>query len=375
MVREKDKPRGVTAYDIRRSGRNFWQNLWIGEEREYFIENLSLLLTSGMNIASVVGALRAEMRSSRMQKVIGQLARDIDEGMPLSRALQRTHLLPAHVISLIKIGEESGRLSENLKVVVAEREKDRIFRSKVRSAMMYPILVLTLTVVIGVAVAWFVLPRLATVFAELQVELPVITKALISLGKFLGGYGSIVIPFFFLVLGGAVYLLFISPRTKFVGQVFIMKFPGVRRLIQEVEIARFGYILGTLLEAGLPVVDALSSLEEATTFRAYERLYAHLAVSVGEGNSFERSLRHYPRSKTLIPLPIQQMIAAAERSGHLPETLKKVSEIYEARTETTTKNLVVILEPILLVIVWLGVVAVALAIILPIYSLIGGLNQ
>jgi type II secretory pathway component PulF len=343
-------------------------------EQEYFIDNLGMLFSSGMDIITSLRALRSEMRTKGMQVAIDGIHDDIDAGYSVWKALDNTGLLPEYVISLVRVGEETGRLSENLKVIVKERQKSRSFRSKIHSAMLYPLLVFGLTFVIGVSIAWFVLPRLATVFEQLNIELPLVTEILIGFGSFLGDYGFIVMPFVIIFLVTLMYFLFFYSRTRFIGQVVLFRTPHIRKVIQEVELARLGFVLGTLLNAGVPITYALASLRDATQFHAHQGFYRHLHKSIENGNSFQISFDEYSHSRRFIPLPIQEMIVSAEQSGTLPETLMNVGKIYEEKTEITTKNLAVILEPILLVIVWFGVVGVALAIILPIYSLIGGLN-
>lgn len=349
-------------------------HIGIGKERNYLVENLSMLIAGGMTILSAIDAVVGEMRSRSMKNILATLRDDIESGSPLWKAFEHSGLFREHTISLVRLGEESGKLSDNLKLIAAQEEKDRSLRSKMRSAMMYPIFVMSLTVIIGVAIAWFILPRLATVFAQLRIELPLLTKWLIGAGEFLGEYGLVVFPIFFAVLGLLIFFLFYFPKTRFIGQAMLFSFPGIKQLLQEVELARFGYLLGTLLQAGVPITQALDSLHSATLFPRYKKLYAHLRDSVQEGNSFHKSFGSYKKCSALIPMPIQQLIVTGEQSGNLSDTLLKISATYEARTENTTKNLTVILEPVLLVIVWLGVVAVALAVILPIYNLIGGLN-
>ena len=348
---------------------------FVSEERDYFIENLGMLLGSGMPILSALDAIKTEMRSRSMRRVIDSVAEEIDAGSSLWRALEYTHLVPAYIVSLIRVGEETGRLTENLKVVVIQQQKEREFNSKIRSAMFYPMMVLGVTLVVGIGIAWFILPRLSRVFAELHLQLPWITRALVAVGDFLARWGSFAVPAFLAALFIVLYLLFIFSKTKFIGQGALFFIPGVKKLIREVELGRFGYIFGTLLAAGLPVVDALFALSQATAFPSYQRFYAHLKESIEQGNSFQKGFALYPKARWFIPAPIQQMVISAEQSGHLSETLVKIGEIYEGKTEATTKNLIVILEPVLLVIVWLGVVSVALAVILPIYSLIGGFKR
>lgn len=327
-----------------------------------------------MDIRTALRAVREDMRSKRMQRLVDGLIEETEAGSPLWKSLQSTHLMPPHVVSLVRLGEESGRLSENFNVIVQQQAKDRLFRSKIFSAMMYPAMVLTLTGIIGIGIAWFILPRLATLFDELDIALPGLTRALIFVGKAFGDYGAWLVPASIGLLGAFFYLLFVSKKTKIVGQALLFSTPGVSRLLQEVELARAGFVFGTLLQAGMPIVQVAESLRDATTLERYRRLYHFFAEHLEVGDSFRKIFAFYPKLRKLIPLPIQQLISAAEQSGRLSDTFLAIGATYEARTETTMKNVSVVLEPLLLVIVWLGVVAVALAIILPIYSLIGGFH-
>jgi type IV pilus assembly protein PilC len=343
-------------------------------ERDYFIENIGLLVSSGMSILLAIDAIDEEIHSRRLKRILADVRIAIEAGSPLWKVLAETGLFPEHSISLIRLGEASGNLIENLKIVAIQQEKDRIMRSKLRSAMLYPAFVLSLTVIVGISIAWFILPKLATVFLQLKIKLPLITTILIQIGTFLGKYGQYVIPALIVGILALGYFIFIFPKSRKAGQALLLKVPGVRRLIMEVEIARFGYLLGTLLEAGLPITQALDALAGATEFPQYRKLFNHMRTSVEDGNSLQKSFALYQHSRRLIPMPIQQLIAAGERSGTLAAGLLKISSTYDGKADMTAKNLTVILEPILLVIVWLGVVAVAIAVILPIYSLTGSLN-
>lgn len=353
---------------------SIFANFGLGQEKEYFIEQLSMLLTAGMPVITALSAIKKEIKSGRLKKIIEDVSAGVEAGSSISTALDSVGIFPRSTISLIRIGEQSGRLAENLKVIATQQHKEREFRSKTASAVMYPLFVFSLTVVVGVGIAWFILPRLATVFAQLKIDLPVITRWLINLGTFLGQYGVIVIPALLIVGLLILFFLFVFSKTKFLGQAILFTIGPVSRLLTEVELSRFGSLLGNLLEAGLPVLDSLESLQDASTFYRYKKFYAFLNEKVKEGNSFAKCFDLYKGTNALIPVPIQQLIITSEQSGNLPETFKKIGEMYEAKTETTAKNITTLLEPILLVIVWLGVVAVAVAVILPLYSLIGNLN-
>ena len=144
--------------------------------------------------------------------------------------------------------------------------------------------------------------------------------------------------------------------------------------MRELEIARFGYLMGSLLQAGLPVTRALPLLERAAATPSYKKYYQYLSKKLQEGYSFKQSFAEHTRTAAILPPSVQQIIVAGERSGSLSETLTTVGEIYDEKVDITTRNFEAIIEPLLLVIVWVGVMAVAVAVILPIYSLVGGLG-
>jgi len=345
----------------------------LGKEKDFVVENLAMLLGAGIGISSAIDIVQAGIKSKALKNILGEMKEDIDSGMPLWKSFQASGLLPDNMVFLVKIGEASGRLPENLKIIATQEQKDRSFKSKVTSAMIYPAIVLGLTVTIGFAVAVFVLPKLASVFGNMNMELPVITKILIDMGNFLNANLMMVL----LVAAIIVFVLIIFfsipfTRRKLRDSLFYV--PRIKDLLRQIEVARFGFIFGTLLEAGLPIDESLRSLEQSTDSAKYKKMYLALSEYVSDGNSIEKSLGKIKKSDDLIPNQIQQMVFAGERSGMLSEVLLKIDAIYEDKIDTSTKNLATVLEPIMLVIVWFGVLFIALAVIMPIYGLIGGLN-
>lgn len=339
-----------------------------------FLESLAMQVDAGLDLFSALQSIEKDTPAGVLKVYIARLSEDVDDGNSLWKAFENSHSMPAYVVSLTRIGEEAGTLPENLNAIVKQQNKDNEFRSRVRSAMLYPVFVLILAAVLAVGIASFILPNLSNVFSRLNIELPLMTQWLISAGLFFDAYGAVVIPAGIIVIIFSFFFTFLFGPTKFIGQWMLFHTPGIHKLIQQIEVGRMGYVLGTLLHAGLPIVEAINSLADTTTFRMYQKLYRTFAHSIDEGHSFQETFAEVRKTRKLLPATIQQMVAAGERSGKLADILKKVGLRYEAKTENTTKNLSVILEPILLVVVWLGVVFVALAIILPVYSLVGQLN-
>lgn len=226
-----------------------------------------------------------------------------------------------------------------------------------------------MAIIVGTFTSWFVLPKLADVFISMGVELPFVTKVLVESGILLAKYGYIVVPFFLSFLLCIFYFIFSFPKTKFIGHTILFRTPFIKKIILHTEVARFGFLLGTMLQAGLPIVQALTAMPGTTTFKNYRLFYEYLIKEIAEGNSFKKSFTSYPSNKKLFPVTVRQMIIAGEKSGQLDKSLLHIGHIYEAKVEETAKNLPVILEPILLLIIGLGVAILAVGIIMPIYRL------
>lgn len=353
----------------------YFDTFGLTKERDQFIENLSMLVLSGMPISGALTAITRDTKNPQMKKILENILVELDAGSPLWKSFDRTGLFKGYTVSLLRIGEESGKFAENLKVVALQQEKERNLNSKVKSALMYPVFVLVLVVVIGLGIAWFILPKLAKIFSDLKLTLPFVTRMLIGFALFLQKNGLWFVPTMFTAVGSIFYIVFNNEKTKFLGEAFIYSVPGIKTLMMEVEVARFGYLLGTLLEAGIPITKAIDSLIGASDSIRYKKFYIHMKDSIEMGNSFQKTFASYNGINKLIPQPMQQLVFSGEQSGNLTKTLIKIGQVLEEKSDTTTKNLTIIMEPILLVIVWAGVVAVAFAVILPIYSLVGGVNK
>jgi type IV pilus assembly protein PilC len=340
-----------------------------GDEQDYFIENLSLLISSGMGMTSALSAVTMSLKSKSMKKTAQAIEEMVNDGMPLWKAIEKTKLLSDRVISLIKSGEESGKLPEHLNLVTVQQHKEKIFSSRIKSALLYPGIVLILAIVIALVSAWVVLPKLIAIFKTSNGVLPVSTRVLIWIGTFLSSYGALVIPLALLALVMLVYFAFFHKKTKFIGDAILFSIPGIKNLMEGVELARFGYIFGVLLQAGFQVNEALESVKKGTSYRRYQRFYDHLQKSILQGDSFKTAFSTFHKTENYIPIPIQQLFLASEKSGRLSETSIKVGVIFEEKTEAMSRDLSTVLEPIVLIVVGLIVAFVIFAIMGPIYGL------
>lgn len=344
-------------------------SIGFGNEREYFIENLSLLIASGMGIMAALSSIASSVKTRKMKKVTKYIETAVTDGTPLWKAFKQTKLFPDRVISLIRSGEEAGRLPEHLNLVTVQQHKEKVFRSRLKSALLYPGIVLLLAFTVGLGAVWLVLPGLVSIFGESQGVLPLNTQLLIIAAQFFEQYGIIAVPALIIFLMFISYIFFVNQYTKRIGDWILFHLTGINTLVKGVELARFGYIFGALLQAGFQPGESLQALEDGTNYVAYRKFYAHIRKSITQGDSFKTALETYKKSDRFIPLPIQQLIISAEKSGRLPETLIKVGVIFEEKTDAMSQDLATVLEPIILVVVGLIVAFVVSAILGPIYGL------
>jgi type IV pilus assembly protein PilC len=346
-----------------------------GKQKKELFENLTLMITSGVDMLSALNSLEMESKSRFMKKIIESMRGDIENGAKFWTVVEKYGLVPPIFIPIVKIGEESGKLDQNLQIIIDYIQKEEDFRSKLRSASVYPLFVMGVLLVVGSGVGLFILPNLAATYSNLKIDLPWITKVFIDVGKFLGTYGFYAVPAFFAIVFFIVYFVFIFKKTKFIGQAIMFRAPGIGKLIKEVEISRFGYLLGTLLGAGVPILRSIELLKEATGYKVYANIYAKLIPEIEGGRTFEQGFQTVGSARKYISTYSRQLIIASERTGKMPEALLKIGQVYTRRSEYSSKNLSVIIEPLLLIFVWLGVAVMSFAVVLPIYTLTSSLSS
>lgn len=344
----------------------------VTKSKKTFLDNLALLISSGMGINTSLRILHKNMQDRSLKSVLSSMLTSVENGSSLSQTMKEHNFLPEFLISLIKIGEESGNLADKIKRTVISLDKDQRRKEQLRSALFYPLFVLTLTLILGLGAAIFILPRIGQVFSNMNVKLPFITKALINIGNFMGTYWYIILP---LVLGSITLMiltLFIFPATKKSGQWLLFHLPVFNNLIVKTEVSRFSYNLAMLLNSGIPITKSLLSLSNVHDYYMYKKYTYDLAIFIQSGKSFH-NIFELDKKKTgaLFPFAAQEIITAGEESGKLPEVLDQLGEKYEQESEQIAKNIAILLEPALLIVVWGGVVFLAVAILLPIYTLVG----
>jgi len=348
-------------------------HLGMGKERMLFIENTAMMLKAGLPLIDTLRTLQAETRSKSMRRLLQKILDAVENGSSLWRAMDTQGFFSMHTIALVRIGEEAGNLAQNMEYLAQQEEKDHELKSKVKMAMMYPTIVLVIMFVIIIVLGMFVLPNLIGVLFALNVPLPFVTRIVIAFSTFFTDHGIVAVPGFLI---GFALLIILGKFTvlRIPIQWMMFQIPGIGSLARQATIARFGVILGGLLQAGVPVIEAMQSLVDVTPILGYKRFYQKMLDHLTVGDSFAKSFVTIKRSRKLLPPSVQQLILTGERSGSLSGIMLKIADIYDKKASETAQKLPVILEPMLLIFIGALVATIAFAVIVPIYSIVGNIN-
>lgn len=340
-------------------------------EKILLAKHLSLMVKAGMPIVSSLRLVRKQITSRGFSKILDRVINDVENGQFLSVSFsQFKNVFGELFINIIKIGEMSGTLAENLDYLANELKKAQQLRSKTISALMYPIIILIATVGITGAIVFFVLPKILPIFSSLRVELPLSTKILIAVSHFLFNYylwiiGGIV------VLIVALILLMRIQITRYYVHRFLIFLPLVKKIVIGLNMTTFTRTCGLLLKSGTKIIEALTITSDVISNEVYKKELHAIALEVEKGGSLHSYFENRP---SLFPPIITRMIEVGETTGKLDVNLFYLAEFYEEDVDEFLKNLSTILEPLLLVAMGLVVGFVAISIVTPIYNITQGLK-
>ena len=338
-----------------------------------FTKHLSIMLKSGITVLEALDILEKQTKSDAFRKILIAISSDIKNGQSLTIALgKHPKVFNSLYVSLIEVGEQSGKLDENLAFLALQLSKEHAFSQKIKGALAYPVIVLIAALIVGLGVGIFVLPKLISLFNGLDVQLPLSTQILLEVATVMQNYG-IVIIIGVIILVILFRLLITTPKTKPFFDRVLLSIPLFGGIAQNSQLAILCRSLGIMILSGLPITQALEIESKVTTNCVYQGYIENLLVSVTKGQSLSNELN---KSKyKMIPLIAAKMIAVGEETGKLDETLLYLADFFEEAVDDATKNITTTLEPIMLLVIGLFVAFIAFSIITPIYSLTGSIQK
>ncbi len=336
------------------------------KEQILFARNISLMVRSGMPLLDSLYMIEQQTQSRSMHKVLQSVIDDLENGQFLSTGLKKFEgALGSLFINIIRVGESSGTLSENLELLAVELKKRQMLTSKILNAMLYPIIILVTTLGLTSVLMFLIFPKILPVFSTLNVILPLSTRVLIKTHAFFTHYWlAVILSITSFVI--AFRLTLNIGSFRFFIHRFFLHIPILGPLFRSVQVAMFARTFAVLLKSGTKIVEALGITSEVMPNLVYRQITRGAADQVRVGAPLGKYLQGYPK---LFPKMFSQMVEVSETAGTLETTLNYLSDYYEQEVDETAKNMISLLEPLMMVFMGGLVGFISISIILPIYSL------
>ena len=332
-----------------------------------FFRQLAILVEADVPLVQSLRALGQQVDNLVFEEVLFNIANDIDGGASLSKAMSKyPKVFSNFCVNLIKTGEVSGSLQESLVYLANYLEKEYYLISRVRGAMIYPAFIFSTFIIVGILVLVMVIPPLTAILTESGQDLPIPTKITIAVSNFTKSFGWIVL-LILLIVGGFLWRYIVTSKGRFFWDRFILKIPIFGKILQKTYLARLADTLYALTKGGVPIMQGLIISGDVVGNIVFKKILIKAKDGVKSGKSISSELEKHEE----FPPLFCQMIKTGEKTGKLNMVLEKLSDFYNKEVENIVNNLSQLIEPILIVILGIGVAILVFAVFMPIYNLAG----
>lgn len=330
-----------------------------------FTRQVAIILNAGLTLIDALEIIKKQVKKSSLRKVVEDIDVQLKAGNTFSFALKKYPKTFSNLyISLVKSGEASGKLGEILLKLSDNLEKEREFKGKLKGALIYPAIVIIAMFGVMFIMVTFVIPKLLNLYQEFNVTLPFATQILILISSFTTRLWPVIIAGFF----GGFYLLrkyFTTKAGKYIFDTLILKIPVINNVIKVSTLVDTTRTLAILIGSGVSILDALNIINETTDNIIFQDAFKNVYKKVEKGQALGAALDE----EGIFPPILVQMTQVGEQTGHLDDTLMKLSKYFEMESELATKALTTLIEPAILVFLGLAVGFLVMSVITPIYNL------
>lgn len=341
------------------------------KEKVVFARNLSVMISSGLSLPRAVNDIVLQTQNQRLKSALGNVVKDLQTGASFADSLAKYPAIFNELfVNMVRVGETSGNLEEVLNLLAAHLEKEHKIISRVKGAMIYPTVIFIVMIAVAVIMLTFVLPTLIGVFKDSNVTLPVSTRIIIWISDTLKVHSVLVA----IALFGSIFFSWLFSKTKS-GKILIsfltIRTPFVKNIVIKVNCARFARTYASLLKSGISVVEALKIISRTLSNYYYKKALLDAMDQIKKGTSLSKIILSYPQ---VFPMLVGQMAEVGEETGKTEAVMMKLAEFYEDEVEQITKNLSSVIEPVLMVVMGIAVGFFAVAMLQPMYSLMGNIK-
>ena len=338
------------------------------KQKIFFISNLSEMLSAGLALSRALKVSLKQTRNPKMSIVIKSIGNDLDQGSSFATALAKyENIFSTTTVAMVEAGEKSGRLPESLAIVSTQMMKTYQLRKHIRGALMYPAIIVSAMIIIGILMLVYIVPTLSSTFKELGATLPFTTRLII-------GFSDFIFQHYLLGLGIVVGLIVASVYASRIKQVkrvwcwFLLHMPLISNIVKESNSATTARTLASLLHSGVEIVAAIGITEKVLQNVYYKEILSSAAIAIPKGQNLS-AIFGSPSSEKFYPPFVGEMMSVGEETGKLPEMLLKLAEFYENEVDAVVKDLSTVIEPLIMLLVGAGVGFFALSMIQPIYQI------
>ncbi|MCC7076702.1 MAG: type II secretion system F family protein [Acidimicrobiia bacterium] len=332
-----------------------------------FSRQFATMINSGLSLIRALGILAEQTENKQLAKIIGEVRQDIETGTGLSAALAKhPKAFNDLYVSMVKAGESGGVLDSVLLRLADTMEKQVALRQKVKSAMTYPVMAMSLILLITAAMLIFIVPMFENLYNSLGGTLPLPTRILMGVSSFVAGPGGLVI--FALLVGGIVFLVKWNKTEngKRVLDRVKLRIPVFGAVVHKTALARFARTLSVLLRSGVPILEALEIVSDTVNNNVMRDAIEDVKLAVKRGDSLARPLTEHD----VFPPMVVQMMAVGEETGALDTMLEKIAVFYEGEVEALVQALTSLIEPLLILVMGLAVGGMLIALYMPMFNII-----
>lgn len=350
------------------SRRIFGQKITV-DDKVFLTKYLALMLRVGTDLFSAIDILIADFEKVAVKALLVEIRSTLEKGQPFYITFAKyPKYFSAVFVNLIKAGEASGNLQEIFDELSGSLQKEQDLRSRVKSALTYPIILFSAALLMLVFLVTFALPKIANIFTSSNVKPPLFSQVVFNFGNFMNEYIFYIIGITALLAFLVWYIFTKSVKGRKIISRFFSKLPVVKGILRQIAFQRFATTLASLLKAGLPIIDSLEITADAV---GYDELKDSLIRIAREGIAKGLGIGEAFRRESVFPRVIVNLMAISEKAGHIENALGTLATFYESEIDASIKILISFLEPALLFAIGIVIGTIALSIIVPIYQLVG----
>src|SRR5579863_1958754 len=340
------------------------------KELAVFTRQFSVMIDAGLPLVQCLEILAGQQENRTFQKILNAVRASVEGGSTLSAAMkQHEKAFDPLYYNMVEAGETGGILDTILQRLSTYIEKNVKLKRAVRSAMIYPISVMSIAAMVITLLLWKVVPIFVTLFNGLDVDLPLPTRIVIGLSNFVGSIYGLMVVIFVIASGFALKFWYGTPQGRYILDGLLLKAPVVGLVLRKIAVARFTRTLGTLISSGVPILEGLDITARTSGNAVVEKAITQTRKAVEAGRSLVDPLK----DTGVFPGMVTQMIGVGEQTGAMDAMLQKIADFYEDEVDAAVKDLLTAMEPIMIVVLGVVVGGIVISMYLPLFSLIGKL--